>query len=75
MRNEAVCADQRRYRPSARALVRDEPSAGVPRKALVRSGAIEHPTYRDAIDAGGFDAEADDAAGENIHDQHHPMAA
>ena len=43
---------------------------GVPWQTLARAGAIEHPAYRDAIDAGGFDAEADNAAGENIHDQH-----
>ena len=36
---------------------------------------IEHPACRNAIDVGGFDAEADDAAAENVHDQHHPMAA
>ena len=40
--------------------------AGVPGQALVRSGAIEHPAHRDAVDAGGFDAEADDAAREDI---------
>ena len=37
-------------------------------QALARAPTIEHPTCRDAIDAGGFDAEANDAAGENIHD-------
>jgi hypothetical protein len=36
---------------------------------------IEHPACRDAIDVVGFDAEADDAARENVHNQHHPMAA
>jgi len=29
---------------------------------------------RDATNVGGFDAEADDAASENVHNQHHPMA-
>ena len=48
---------------------------GVPRQALAGARAIEHPAYGDAIDAGGCDAEADDPASENIHDQHHPMAA
>jgi hypothetical protein len=41
---------------------------------LDHAGAIEHPAYRDPIDATGFDAEADDAAAEDIHDKHHPMA-
>ena len=34
--------------------------AGVPGQALIRSGPIEHPAYRDAVDAGGFNAEAED---------------
>ena len=31
--------------------------------------SIEHPAYRDAINIGALDAEADDAAGEHVHDQ------
>lgn len=44
-------------------------------RTLAHTGAIEHPAYRDAVDAGGVNAEADDTAAEDIHDQHHPMAA
>ena len=47
----------------------------VPWQTPAGARAIEHPAYRDAIDAGGGDAETDDAASENIHDQQHPMAA
>ena len=43
-------------------------------QALVRAGAIEHPAYRNPIDATGFDAETDNTAAEGIHDQHRPMA-
>jgi hypothetical protein len=35
---------------------------------------VEHPTYRDAFDAGTLDAKADDATGEHIHNHQHPMA-
>ena len=38
-------------------------------------GKVEHPTYRDAIDPGTRDAEADDAASEHIHDYQHPVTA
>jgi hypothetical protein len=61
--------------PAVKSKQRVVVGTGVLGQALARAGAIEHPAYRDAVDAGGFDAEADDAAGENIHDQHHPMAA
>ena len=36
---------------------------------------VEHPTYRDAVDVGTLDTEADDAAGEHVHDDQHPVAA
>ena len=49
--------------------------ADVAWRTLAHTGVIEHPAYRDTVDADGFDAEADDTAGEDIHDQHHPMAA
>ena len=42
---------------------------------MAADGAIEHPARGDTIDVGGFDTEADDAAAENVHDQHYPMAA
>ena len=48
---------------------------GVAWQTLAHAGAIEHPAYRDAVDAGGFNAEADDTAGEDIHDHHNPVAA
>ena len=38
-------------------------------------GAIEHAARRHAINACGSDANPDDATSEDIHDQHHPMAA
>jgi len=44
-------------------------------QTLARDCAIEQPAGGDAIDVGGFDTEADDAAAENVHDQHDPMAA
>src|SRR5580693_1673953 len=37
--------------------------------------AIEHAAHRHAINACGGDAKPDDATNENVHDQHHPMAA
>ena len=49
--------------------------ADVLRKALAGTDTNEHPAYRDAIDADGFDAEANNAPSEDIHDEHHPMAA
>ena len=42
---------------------------------LTRSGAIEHPTDRDACNICRFDAEANESACEDVHDQHDPMAA
>ena len=38
-------------------------------------GAIEHAAHRHAINACGGDAKPDDATSEDVHDQHHPMAA
>src|SRR5260370_17043605 len=38
-------------------------------------GAIEHAAHRHAINACGGDAKSDDATSEDVHDQHHPMAA
>jgi len=38
-------------------------------------GLVEHPADGDSVDNRPFGAETDDAAGEHIHDQHHPMAA
>ena len=42
---------------------------------LARGGAIEHPTDRDACNICRFDAEANESACEDVHDQHDPMAA
>ena len=36
---------------------------------------IEHPAYRDPVNVCGLDTEADDAAGEDVHDHHDPVAA
>ena len=36
---------------------------------------IEHSANRDPINACGLDTKADDAAGEHVHDQRHPMAS
>jgi hypothetical protein len=47
--------------------------AGVFRYGLTKDGMVEHPTYRDAINAGTLDAKADDAAGEHVHDHQRPM--
>lgn len=44
-------------------------------ETLARGRAIEHAADRDAVDAGELDTEADNAAGENGHDQHYPMTA
>ena len=38
-------------------------------------GVVEHPAYGDAVDVCALDAEADDAAGEDVHDHQHPVAA
>ena len=38
-------------------------------------GVIEHPTYGYAIDVRAFDTKTDNAAGEHIHDQQHPLTA
>jgi hypothetical protein len=38
-------------------------------------GAIEHAAHRHAINACGGDAKPDDETSEDVHDQHHPMAA
>src|SRR4029077_16381786 len=36
-------------------------------------GVIEHPTNGYAVDVVSFDTKADDAAGEHVHDQQHPV--
>ena len=36
---------------------------------------IEHPAYRDPVNVCGLDTEADDAAGEDVHDHHDPVVA
>jgi hypothetical protein len=38
-------------------------------------GVIEHPTYGQAISVCRLDAETDDAAGEHVHDDQHPVTA
>jgi hypothetical protein len=45
------------------------------RFGLAGSGVVEHPANRDAVNVCRGDAKADDAASEDVHDQHHPMAA
>ena len=45
------------------------------RFALPGGGGIEHATHRHAINACRGDSKADDATGEDVHDQQHPMAA
>ena len=40
---------------------------------LSSDGAIEHPTYGYAVDVSTFDAKTDDAAGEHVHYQQHPV--
>src|SRR5262245_48234250 len=49
--------------------------AQVLRFGLAGSSLIEHAANRDAVNVRRGDAKADDAASEDIHDQHHPMAA
>jgi len=36
---------------------------------------IEHPANRDPINMGAFNAETDEPAREDVHDQHHPVTA
>jgi hypothetical protein len=38
-------------------------------------GVIEHPTYGYAVDVCALDTKTDNAAGEHIHDQQHPVTA
>ena len=45
------------------------------RFGLTDRGATEHSANRNAVDGGALDAEADDATGKYVHDQHDPMAA
>jgi len=45
------------------------------RFGLFGSSVVEHPADRDAINVGIGDAEADNAASEDVHDEQHPMAA
>jgi len=49
--------------------------AEVFRFALPGGGVIEHSARRHAIDPCGADVKADDATGEDVHDQQDPMAA
>jgi hypothetical protein len=44
------------------------------RERLSRSGLVEHATDRHAIDVSRLDANADDPAREQIHDDHDPIA-
>ena len=52
-----------------RVMVRAE----VFRPRLASGSVIEHPAYGDAIDRCGLDAEANDAASVDSHDQHDPV--
>ena len=61
--------------PAVEAKQRVEIGAQVFWSRLARSGAIEHPTDRDACNICRFDAEANESACEDVHDQHDPMAA
>ena len=45
------------------------------RFTLPGGGSIEHSARRNAIDACGADAKADDTTGEDVHDEQDPMAA
>ena len=45
------------------------------RQRLVGDGLVKHAADTDAIDVSPVNTEADDTASENIHHQHHPMAA
>ena len=45
------------------------------RFGLAGSSVVEHPAHRDAINVGIGDAEADNAASEDVYDEQHPMAA
>ena len=48
-------------------------SADAFRKGLPGNRVVEHPAHSYAVDVGPLDAEADDAAGEDVQDDQHPM--
>ena len=43
-------------------------------KWLTGAGLVEHAADADAVDMGGFDAEADDTTRKHVHHHHHPEA-
>jgi len=45
--------------------------AEVSRAGLVHNGLIEHPTHGHAVAVLAGDAKTDDAAGKDVHDDHH----
>ena len=49
--------------------------ADVLRSGLTSDCLIEHPTNRYAVDVFTLDAKTDDAAGEDVHDEQHPVTA
>jgi hypothetical protein len=61
--------------PTVKAKERIVISTEVFRFGLPGGGAIEHAAHQHAINACAGDAEPDDATSEDVHDQHHPMAA